>query len=473
MNAPNEPLGKQLLAVGMMSIAVVAAVVIGAARPVATSNAPATAAWAQQIELGQDHIEPHELARELLAGGKGLVLVDVRPAEQFAAWHLPGAVNLTVPEVCGPAGARLFATNPRLVVLYSEGPAHPGQAWVELQRQGRSNVKVLAGGLADLRAQVLTPWSLREGAAAAADPAAVADATLTRAFLLGEATPRGATWATDPAALTQPTMVSAAWLQQRLGTTAVLDVRAKASLGELRLPGAVHLAVESLRVKTGDRDLHFVGDDQLAARFGALGIGIDTPVVIYSDVKVQDATLTALALLRLGHRAVAILEGGILRWATERRPLVATRVTPNPVVYQPRPGADDFSISTDQLAAMVASKTADVLDVRPADFFRGDKSTEARPGHIPGAKNRLYSQDLVTGPDGQWLRPRPELQRDYDALGLATDKPVVVSCRTGHTASYTYFVLRYLLGRDDVRWYNGSWTEWASRGELPAETGGK
>ncbi|MBZ0153987.1 MAG: sulfurtransferase, partial [Planctomycetes bacterium] len=298
-------------------------------------------------------------------------------------------------------------------------------------------------------------------------------ATLTRAFLLGDPAPRAATWATDPPALTSPTMVSAAWLQQHLGTTAVLDVRAKASLGELRLPGAVHLAIESLRVKTGDRDLHFVGDDQLAARFGALGIGIDTPVVIYSDVKVQDATLTALALLRLGHRAVAILEGGILRWATERRPLVATRVTPAPVVYQPRPGADDFSITTDQLAAMVAARSADVLDVRPADFFRGDKSTEARPGHIPGAKNRLYSQDLVTGPDGQWLRPRADVQREYDALGLATDKPVVVSCRTGHTASYTYFVLRHLLGRDDVRWYNGSWTEWAGRSELPAETGGK
>jgi 3-mercaptopyruvate sulfurtransferase SseA len=466
----------QAVGIGVMVVALAAALTIGGPSPTATSTTtslPATGpTWLQQIETGEDHISPPELARELLAAPKDLALVDLRPAEEFAVWHLPSAQNLTVPQVCGAEGAALFAQQPRLVVLYSNGPAHPGQAWVELQRQGHENVKVLAGGLDDFKAQVLTPPSLREGATEAASKAQLPAFALVKAFFLGDDKPNAlATYATDPAQLQQPTMVSPKWLHEHLDQVAVLDVRKPDEFAALHVPGAQLLSLGDLRVTQGDRDLFFVPDADLAKHVGALGIAPTTPVVIYADTKFQDATLAAVALLRLGHQPLAILEGGILRWATEHRPLTSDVQRREPTSYEPKPGAAAFAIEIDELAATVKAHGTALLDVRPPEFFTGEKSTEARPGHIPGAKNRLFAKDLQRTEDGQWLRPRGELEREYGALGLAKDQPVVVSCRTGHTASEAWFVMRHLLGYQKARWYNGSWTEWSARTDLPAATG--
>lgn len=467
MNVSPTDNGTQAVAIGVMVLAIGAALLVGNFSPRPTTTAHETA-WLQDVETGQDHIAPVDLARELLAAPSDLALVDLRPAEDFATWHLPTATNLTVPQVCGDEGKALFAKNPRLVVLYSNGPAHPGQAWVELRRQGRTNVKVLAGGLDDFKAQVLTPPSLRDGAS---DTTGFA---LQRAFFLGDSKPNPlAAWATDPEQLATPTMVSPKWLHERLGKVAVLDVRKSEDFQALHVPGAQLLSLGKIRTKSGDRDLHFVPDDQLAEHFGKLGLTRTTPVVIYADDKFQDATLAAVALLRLGHRPLAILEGGILRWATERRPLVAETTTPTAAKYERLPDAAAFALTVDQVAAEVKAGSTAVLDVRPPEFFRGEKSTEARPGHIPGAVNRLFSKDLKRTEDGQWLRPRSDLEKEYAATGIQKDAPVVVSCRTGHTASEAYFVMRYLLGYEQVRWFNGSWTEWAERMDLPAATGDK
>lgn len=484
MNVDTPETGKQTIAIGVMVLAVAAALAVGSLSPgkngtLATAAergtlpAAAPAAWLQDVETGADHIAATDLARELLAAPKDLALVDLRPADEFAQYHLPFAVNLTVPEVCGDAGARLFASRPRLVVLYSNGPAHPGQAWVVLRQQGHTNVKVLDGGLEDFKAKVLTPPSLRDGASEADSKAEAPAFALQRAFFLGDASKNPlATWATDPVELREPTMVSPQWLHDHLGKVAVVDVRARAEAhAALHVPGAVWLSLGELRQKRGDRELFFVDDQTIAKHFGALGIANTTPVVLYTDEKLQDATLAALAFLRLGHQQVAILEGGILRWATEHRPLVATPVRPTPVVYEPRAGADDFTITIDALAPLVTGGKTAILDVRPPEFFTGAKSTEARPGHMPGAVNRLYTKDLKRTDDGQWVRPRAELEPEYAALGLAKDAPVVVSCRTGHTASEAYFVMRHLLGYKNVRWFNGSWTEWAEHQDLPAVTG--
>lgn len=473
MNTPmQDDRNKQAIAIGLMALAVVAALTIGGLAP-HTRGDKTQAPWLSAIETGADHIDAQDLARELLAAPADVVLVDVRPANEYAGYHLPFAHNLSVPEVCGAAGAALFAQDPRLVVLYSNGPAHPAQAWLELRRQGHQNVKVLAGGLDEFKSLVLTPPSLREGASEASSKAELPTFALQRAFFLGDGSPNKlAAWATDPAQLTTPTVVSPQWLNERLGKVTVLDVRPSAAdFAALHVPGAVRLELGKMRIKQGDRDLFFLPPAEVARQFGELGVGDETPVVIYADDKMQDATMAAVALLGTGHKSLAILEGGILRWATEKRPLTSATTPPTPAKLTVRPPIDDFAIAIDDLAKVVQNRSAQVLDVRPPEFFRGDKSTEARPGHIPGAKNRPYQKDLTRTEDGQWFRDRKDLEGEYAALGLQKSEPIVVHCRTGHTASESYFVLRYLLGYDKVRWYNGSWTEWAARADLPAKLG--
>lgn len=464
-------LGRQLAALGAMLAAVAATIAIAGK---ATNGAGTQTESLAAVESGADHIDAKELTTELLAARGDVLVVDLRPAAEFAAWHLPGAKNLTVPEVVGDQGDALFAAKPRRVVLCSNGPAHPGQAWLALRAKGRDNVRVLAGGLDEWKARMLMPPSLREGATEADAKAELPAWNLMRAFFLGNPAPSPlAKWATDPATLAQPTMVSPHWLRERLGKVAVLDLRAEREFLALHIPGAQRLDLPKLRTKTGDREHLLAPDAQLAQWFGNLGVGIDTPVVLVADDKPHDATLAAMALLRLGHKALAILEGGMLRWATERLPLTADLVMPTAVTYTPRAGGDDFTIALPDLAAAVHDGKTKVLDVRPPDFFKGEKSTEARPGHIPGSVNRLYTKDTTRTGDGQWLRSPQDVGAEYGALGLQKDDAITVSCRTGHQASHAYFVLRYLLGYTKVRWYAGSWTEWAAHPELPAATGDK
>lgn len=486
MNANDSNRGAWL-GLGAMAALLAAALAIGplGGAPAAAEHGTTTT-WLADIESGADHIEPEDLADELLAARADFALVDLRPADEFAAWHLPGALSMTVPELCGERGNTLFASSPRLVVLCSNGPAHPGQAWVALRARGRENVRVLAGGLAEFRAQLLTPPSLRPDAALPGraetrnEAAARVRWTLLRAFCVGDAEPPSGTsaWANDPREpqeLREPSLVSAAWLHAHLAEVAVLDVRSEAEFAALHLPTARRLDLPSLRLRNGDRDHQLRPTNELAAAFGTLGIAPDTPVVLCTDDRPQDATLAALALLRTGHRAFALLDGGLRHWAAQRRPLVATILVPQPTTHAAAPSHDvgmtDPRVTTDDLhRAMNAGGTC-LIDVRPAAAFRGETSTEARPGHVPGARNRAFSRDFVVTASGVWFADRATLTRDYAALGCTPTQPTVVSCRTGHTASLSYFVLRQLLGYPAIRWYEGSWTEWSARTDLPAATG--
>ncbi|MBI5435376.1 MAG: hypothetical protein HZA52_21255 [Planctomycetes bacterium] len=483
---------QQLTAVATMAFAVSAAIVGQRGSPVRAVGVE-PAAWASEIEAGGDHLGTAELAERLLARADSLVLIDVRPRDEFAALHLPGAVNLSLSELLGESGrALLDRSRDRLVVLYSNGMTHPGQAWVELASAGYTNVRMLEDGLDGFLARELMPASLVAGpawlaadpASGAADPAgsSAESRAALRALVFGQeapakaqaaqtAKPEHAVLASDPKVLSAPTIVSTTWLEAHGAEVVLLDTREKPErFAEGHVPNSLHCPVTSLRTTRGDVPDELMLAPDLAKRFGELGIDGETPVVVYADEKLQDATQVLLALVALGHERVAVLEGGHSAWRAEGRARSTTPRAPAPKTYTPNLARAPFAVELARVAETSRSGSAKILDVRPADAFRGDKVTEARGGHIPGSCNRPYTEDIVTDA-GTWWKPLDELERAYTSLGFAKDDEIIVTCRTGHQASLEWFTLRYVLGYRNVRWYDGSFKEWAARSELAVEVG--
>ena len=188
-------------------------------------------------------------------------------------------------------------------------------------------------------------------------------------------------------------------------------------------------------------------------------------VLIYGD-KPHDATLAAMAFNRLGHKNYAILDGGFSRWMRESLPTNTELPKIVPANYSAK-FQDNFTVDAVAVLEAVKSKSAVIIDVRPEDFYLGKKSDEARAGHIPGAINRPYTEDILKEGNVPSFKSSKKLQHTYAALIPNKDSHVIVHCRTGHQASQTYFVLKYLLGYKNVFWYDAGWTEWSARDDLP------
>lgn len=233
------------------------------------------------------------------------------------------------------------------------------------------------------------------------------------------------------------------------------------------IPGAryAHLDRDLSGAKTGTNGRHPLPTvEQMSATFGALGITPETQVVAYDVDSGMYAARLWWMLRFLGHDAVAVLDGGFARWVAEGGAVQPGRVTATPAVFTPALRAD-WRLTVDQVAAGTQGL---LVDARSPERFSGINETlDPVGGHIPGARNYFFQQNLA---EDKTFKPAADLRAQWNAVLQGQDpKDVIMYCGSGVTACHNLLAME-LAGLPGARIFPGSWSEWSADPNRPVET---
>ncbi len=273
-------------------------------------------------------------------------------------------------------------------------------------------------------------------------------------------------------------LVSTEWVAERLNDPAVRIVESDEDilLYDLgHIPGAVKLDWHTDLQDEVERD--FVDRAGFERLMAAAGIDNDTTVVFYGDRNNWYACYTYWLFRMYGHEDCRIMNGGRSLWEAEGRPL--ERGYPEYAATDYRAREADLSVRAfrDDVMAMVRSGDPRLVDVRSPQEYTGEvihmvnypQEGAQRGGHVRGARNIPWG--TAANADGTF-KSASELRAIYEEeKGITPDRPTIAYCRIGERSSHTWFVLKYLLGHENVRNYDGSWTEWGSMVGVPIAKG--
>jgi thiosulfate/3-mercaptopyruvate sulfurtransferase len=272
-------------------------------------------------------------------------------------------------------------------------------------------------------------------------------------------------------------LVDTDWVAEHLDDHSVVTVEVNTDLqagyDQGHVPGAIGWGLHTDLEDQTRRDIARMS--QLEGLLGRSGIDNDTTVVLYGDGNNRSATYAFWVLKYYRHDDVRLMDGGRQRWLDEGRPLTTEPPTPEAKSYKGRIPDRTLRATKDHIMSNLRSSSMRLLDTRTEEEYRGTLgsapgTTQAetyRSGRIPGAV--LLPWDEGAAGDGTF-KSAEELRRMYLDKGVSPDQEVVVYCRLGVRASYSWFVLKYLLGYERVRNYDGSWTEWGNSVGVPIET---
>ncbi|WIM05531.1 MAG: sulfurtransferase [Candidatus Nitricoxidivorans perseverans] len=239
------------------------------------------------------------------------------------------------------------------------------------------------------------------------------------------------------------------------------------------IPGALFMGVDDdlSGPKTGKTGRHPLPDPEVfAARMSACGVGPDTQVVAYdNEGNVFASRLWWMLRHWLGHEKVAVLDGGLAGWKRAKQPLTDEVQSFPHANFTPRP-RDGVQVDAAFVMARLSDPKVLMLDARSEERFSGEQETiDPVAGHIPGAINRFYFDNLDD--PGIYFKPAAELREEFDAL-LAGRPPanVIQQCGSGVTACHNILAME-LAGLPGSSLYVGSWSEWCSDPSRPIEKG--
>jgi thiosulfate/3-mercaptopyruvate sulfurtransferase len=270
-------------------------------------------------------------------------------------------------------------------------------------------------------------------------------------------------------------LVSTEWVAQHLDDPNVRIVESDEDIllyEQGHIPGAVKLDWLTEQQDQIRRD--FVDKAGFEALMSQLGISNDTTVVFYGDKNNWYAAYTFWLFKYYGHEDCRIMDGGRAKWEAEGRPM--SRETPSypPTNYTAKERDQSLRAYRDDVLKAVESGEGSIVDVRSPQEYSGEllhaigypQEGAQRAGHVAGAINIPWSR--AVNQDGTF-KSTEELQALYQGENVNPDEPVIAYCRIGERSAHTWFVLTRLLGYDNVRNYDGSWTEWGSLVGVPIE----
>ena len=238
---------------------------------------------------------------------------------------------------------------------------------------------------------------------------------------------------------------------------------------EAHLPGAVLFDIRDIRDRSNPAPLMLPDAPTFAAAVGGLGIANRHRVVVYESGDMLNAGRVWWMFRTFGHRAVAVLDGGLPKWRAEGRPIEDGR---------PAPALETFTAAFDpvqlrtlaDMRRLVAAEAEQIVDVRERDRFEGavpEKRPGLRAGHMPHAKNLPYQRFKTAD---NTLPDVARLRRLFADAGIDPGKPVVTTCGGGVAAGLVALGLER-IGHTNWALYDGSWSEWAAQPDTPVETG--
>jgi thiosulfate/3-mercaptopyruvate sulfurtransferase len=269
-------------------------------------------------------------------------------------------------------------------------------------------------------------------------------------------------------------LVEPAWLEQHLDDDSIriIEVDENPALyQESHIPGAIGFDWRKDLQDQVKRD--FLGPEDFGALFASRGVSNDHLVILYGDRNNWFAAYTYWYLKYYGHDNVKLLNGPRERWINEGRPTTSELPNHPPATFTAKPGDETIRAKRDEVLQAL-DNSHKLVDVRSPQEYSGEliampgyeNEGAQRSGHIPGAASIPWAQAVKE--DGTF-KSADELRELYGGKGVLSGDPIIAYCRIGERSAHTWFVLHELLGRDDVKNYDGSWTEWGNLVDVPIE----